>query len=174
MKAGEIGKVLVRGPQLFAGYLNEAHNHGAWVAPAEDDEGGARWFDTGDLGRIDEDGYVWLTGRAKDLIIRSAHNIDPAMIEEVFYRHPAVESVAARRSPGRLRRRTAGRVRAAEGGRFGRTRRVAGIRAPAHFRARRCAGGSAHPAADAADRRRQDLQAGAARNRRQARVGAWR
>jgi fatty-acyl-CoA synthase len=95
LKAGEIGKVLVRGPQLFAGYLNEAHNVGAWVEPAEGDSNGAKWFDTGDLGRIDEDGYVWLTGRAKDLIIRSAHNIDPLMIEEAFYRHRAVELVAA-------------------------------------------------------------------------------
>ncbi len=92
---GEIGKVLVRGPQLFAGYLNEAHNLSAWVEPAEDDENREKWFDTGDLGRLDEDGYIWLTGRAKDLIIRSAHNIDPAMIEEAFYRHPAVETAAA-------------------------------------------------------------------------------
>ena len=95
MKPNEIGKVLVRGPQLFAGYLNEAHNHGAWVEPALDDANRERWFDTGDLGRIDEDGYVWLTGRAKDIIIRSAHNLDPVMIEESLYRHPAVESVAA-------------------------------------------------------------------------------
>ena len=80
---------------MFAGYLNDVHNQGAWVEPAPGDANANAWFDTGDLGRIDEDGYVWLTGRAKDLIIRSAHNIDPVMIEESLYRHPAVESVAA-------------------------------------------------------------------------------
>ncbi len=87
---GEIGRVLVRGPMLFAGYENEAHNHSAWI---ESDDG--RWFDTGDLGRIDEDGYVWLTGRAKDVIIRGGHNIDPIVIEEALHQHPAVEAAAA-------------------------------------------------------------------------------
>jgi fatty-acyl-CoA synthase len=88
---GEIGRVLVRGPMVFAGYANEAHNHGAWVAAEE----GADWFDTGDLGRFDEDGYVWLTGRAKDVIIRGGHNIDPVAIEEALHQHPAVEAAAA-------------------------------------------------------------------------------
>ena len=86
---GEIGRVLVRGPMLFAGYENEAHN--AWIA----EDGGPRWFDTGDLGRFDEDGYVWLTGRAKDVIIRGGHNIDPSTIEEVLHQHPAVQAAAA-------------------------------------------------------------------------------
>ena len=56
---------------------------------------GARWFDTGDLGRIDDDGYIWLTGRAKDVIIRGGHNIDPLGIEEALHAHPAVELAAA-------------------------------------------------------------------------------
>ena len=86
---GEIGRVLVRGPMVFAGYANDAHN--AWVAGEE----GGPWFDTGDLGRFDEDGYVWLTGRAKDVIIRGGHNIDPAAIEEALHQHPAVEMAAA-------------------------------------------------------------------------------
>jgi acyl-coenzyme A synthetase/AMP-(fatty) acid ligase len=50
---------------------------------------------SGDLGRIDADGYVWITGRAKDLIIRGGHNIDPAMIEEALAGHPAVAFVGA-------------------------------------------------------------------------------
>jgi fatty-acyl-CoA synthase len=91
MAMGEIGRVLVRGPMVFAGYANDAHNHGAWIAADE----GADWFDTGDLGRFDEDGYVWLTGRAKDVIIRGGHNIDPAAIEEALHQHPAVEMAAA-------------------------------------------------------------------------------
>jgi acyl-CoA synthetase (AMP-forming)/AMP-acid ligase II len=50
---------------------------------------------TGDLGRIDEDGYLWITGRAKDLIIRSGHNIDPAEIEEALAGHEAVAFAGA-------------------------------------------------------------------------------
>jgi len=50
---------------------------------------------SGDLGRIDADGYVWITGRAKDLIIRGGHNIDPALIEEALAGHPAVAFVGA-------------------------------------------------------------------------------
>ncbi len=90
-EVNEMGRVLVRGPMVFAGYENEAHNHGAWIEV----EGEARWFDTGDLGRIDDDGYVWLTGRAKDVIIRGGHNIDPLDIEEALHKHPDVEVAAA-------------------------------------------------------------------------------
>lgn len=92
-ETGEIGLVVCRGPQVFAGYLDPAHDGKAWL------EGG--WLDTGDLGRIDADGYVWLTGRAKDLIIRGGHNIDPALIEDVLYQHPAIELAAAVGRPDR-------------------------------------------------------------------------
>jgi fatty-acyl-CoA synthase len=97
---GEIGRVLVRGDQLFGGYLNEAHNQGAWVDPPVNESRpdwsrGGRWLDTGDLGRFDADGYLWLTGRSKDVIIRGGHNIDPLIIEDALYRHEAVEIVAA-------------------------------------------------------------------------------
>jgi fatty-acyl-CoA synthase len=97
---GEIGKVLVRGPQVFGGYVNPAHNRDAWVQPLPDEvvpswSAGGRWLDTGDLGRFDADGYLWLTGRAKDVIIRSGHNIDPLVIEEALHEHPAVEIAAA-------------------------------------------------------------------------------
>src|SRR5206468_7827027 len=52
------------------------------------------WVNSGDLGRFDEDGYIWITGRAKDLIIRGGHNIDPAPVEEILFRHPAVAFAA--------------------------------------------------------------------------------
>jgi fatty-acyl-CoA synthase len=71
---GTIGHVLMRGPQVTPGYLNPRHDMGAMLADG--------WLDSGDLGRLDADGYVWLTGRSKDLIIRGGHNIDPIVIEE--------------------------------------------------------------------------------------------
>jgi len=84
---GEIGHVLMRGPQVTPGYLDPRHDKGAMLADG--------WLDSGDLGRLDDDGYVWLTGRSKDLIIRGGHNIDPIVIEEALVRHPAVETAAA-------------------------------------------------------------------------------
>ncbi|MBT5524578.1 MAG: AMP-binding protein, partial [Rhodospirillaceae bacterium] len=59
------------------------------------------WLNTGDLARMDGDGYVWHTGRAKDLIIRGGHNIDPALIEEILYQIPGIELAAAVGQPDR-------------------------------------------------------------------------
>jgi fatty-acyl-CoA synthase len=78
----EIGVVIMSGPGVFSGYLNDAHNRGAFVDEI--------WVNSGDLGRLDADGYLWITGRAKDLVIRGGHNIDPAPIEEIMFQHPAV------------------------------------------------------------------------------------
>lgn len=83
----EIGTLLLRGPYVFSGYVKDSDNRGVCLADG--------WLNTGDLGRQDAQGYFWLTGRAKDLIIRGGHNIDPAMIEEGLMRHPAVELAAA-------------------------------------------------------------------------------
>jgi fatty-acyl-CoA synthase len=78
----EIGVVIMAGPGVFGGYLNEAHNRGAFVD--------GHWVNSGDLGRLDKDGFLWITGRAKDLVIRGGHNIDPAPIEDIMFQHPAV------------------------------------------------------------------------------------
>jgi fatty-acyl-CoA synthase len=59
------------------------------------------WLDTGDLGMVDDGGFVYLTGRAKDLIIRGGHNIDPRVIEEALLRHPGVRGAAAVGRPDR-------------------------------------------------------------------------
>ena len=83
----EIGRLVIRGPNVFPGYKDERANRGIWL--------GDGWLDTGDLARRDADGYFWLTGREKDLIIRGGHNIDPSVIEEAMLRHPAVQMAAA-------------------------------------------------------------------------------
>ena len=59
------------------------------------------WLDTGDLGSVDADGFVYLTGRAKDLIIRGGHNLDPRVIEEGLLSHPAVAAASAVGRPDR-------------------------------------------------------------------------
>lgn len=82
---GEVGVLAVRSPLVMPGYLGE---HGE---PTTRDG----WLDTGDVGRIDEDGYLYLTGRVKDMIIRGGHNIDPSLIEEALATHPAVAACAA-------------------------------------------------------------------------------
>lgn len=84
---GKAGMVVVRGPNVFPGYLDHAHDSDVFTADG--------WLMTGDLGRLDEDGWLWLTGRSKDVIIRSGHNIDPSAIEEAAIQHPAVEACAA-------------------------------------------------------------------------------
>ncbi|NVD75042.1 AMP-binding protein, partial [Duganella sp. BJB1802] len=85
--AGEVGVIGIAGPNVFPGYLNAHDNQRIWLAPG--------WLNTGDLGYLDADGFLHLTGRAKDLIIRGGHNIDPAMIEDALLRHPAVAQAAA-------------------------------------------------------------------------------
>ena len=90
-ETGEIGVLLMRGPNVFPGYLDPSHDSAAWVVGADRQ----RWFNSGDLARYDEDGYLWLAGRAKDLIIRGGHNIDPQMIEECLCEHPDVVLAAA-------------------------------------------------------------------------------
>ena len=88
----EAGVVIVRGPNVFPGYNDDFYNQGAFV---DTGDGNGKWLNTGDMGRRDKDGYFWLTGRKKELIIRGGHNIDPQQIEEPLMTHPAVALVAA-------------------------------------------------------------------------------
>jgi fatty-acyl-CoA synthase len=89
--ADEVGQLVISGPNVFVGYTRPEQNNGIWMELGD----GGRWLNTGDLGRRDADGYFWLTGRKKELIIRGGHNIDPAAIEETLHRHPAVQIAAA-------------------------------------------------------------------------------
>lgn len=81
------GELAMRGPQVFAGYLGQEDLYTSLLTP----EG---FFRTGDLARLDDDGYVHLTGRLKDLIIRGGVNISPVPIENAIAAHPAVRRVA--------------------------------------------------------------------------------
>jgi len=85
-KIGEVGDLLIKGPNVFIGYLQE-ENESIFMEDG--------WLITGDIARQDEDGYFWLTGRAKDLIIRGGHNICPSVIESALASHPCVSTVAA-------------------------------------------------------------------------------
>jgi fatty-acyl-CoA synthase len=86
-KAHEIGMVVLGGPGIAGGYLNPSQNEGVFLP------GG--WLVTGDLGSLDEEGYIRISGRQKDLIIRSGHNIEPRIIEEALLHCPAVALAAA-------------------------------------------------------------------------------
>jgi len=86
-KPGQPGVLVVRGPNVSPGYKDAAQTRGLFTADG--------WLITGDVAKVDESGRVFITGRSKDLIIRSGHNIDPASIEECLMRNPAVADVAA-------------------------------------------------------------------------------
>ncbi len=79
---GEHGEVCMRGPNVMLGYWNNE------AATREALRGG--WMHSGDIGWLDDDGYLFISGRIKDLIIKGGENISPAEIEEAIYQHPAV------------------------------------------------------------------------------------
>ena len=84
---GETGVLVIKGPNVAAGYSDPARDAGVFR-----DDG---WLISGDLGFLDETGLIHITGRAKDVIVRGSHNIDPAAIEEAAAEHPAVALCAA-------------------------------------------------------------------------------
>jgi acyl-CoA synthetase (AMP-forming)/AMP-acid ligase II len=86
LPTGQVGEIVVRGPQLMAGY---------WHAPdatAETLRGG--WLHTGDAGRLDADGYLYIHDRVKDMIVSGGENVYPGMVEQVLAEHPAIADVA--------------------------------------------------------------------------------
>ena len=87
LPVGSIGQVGGRGATLMLGYFNDQ-------AATESSFNKSGWFMTGDLGKVDERGYLEVTGRIKDIIIRGGHNIHPAKIEILAMRHPQVDRAA--------------------------------------------------------------------------------
>lgn len=87
MAVGEVGEMLVRGPQVMKGY----HNRPDTTAETLIDG----WLHTGDIARMDEEGYFYIVDRKKDMIVSGGYNVYPREIEEVFYEHPKVQEVCA-------------------------------------------------------------------------------
>jgi long-chain acyl-CoA synthetase len=83
---GEVGEIVIRGHNVMKGYWNRPD--------ATDDVMRGGWFHTGDMARVDEDGYFFIVDRKKDLIIRGGYNVYPREIEEVLYEHPDVREAA--------------------------------------------------------------------------------
>ena len=89
LPVGEVGELCVKGPQVMKGYWNRPDETAATI----DEEG---WLHTGDIARMDEEGYFYIVDRKKDIIIASGYNIIPREVEEVLYMHPKVlEAVVA-------------------------------------------------------------------------------
>ena len=87
VESGTEGEIVVRGPNVMLGYLNDAEATKATFRNG--------WLRTGDLGRMDQDGYIFVTGRLKELIIKGGENIAPREVDEALYTHPDVIEAAA-------------------------------------------------------------------------------
>jgi fatty-acyl-CoA synthase len=87
VRTGEVGRVFTRSGQLMVGYLRDA-------AAAGDETASGQWLTVDDLGKVDEDGYLWITGRARDMVISGGVNIYPVEIENVLSKHPEIADVA--------------------------------------------------------------------------------
>jgi fatty-acyl-CoA synthase len=83
---GEVGELVLRGPNVFVGYW------GLPEASTEAFRGG--WFHTGDMGWVDDEGFITLVDRKRDMIITGGENVYPIEVEQVLWRHPAVREVA--------------------------------------------------------------------------------
>jgi cyclohexanecarboxylate-CoA ligase len=82
----QVGELLVKGPELFTGYLRADDNDGSFTADG--------WFRTGDLAAYDDDGYLVIHGRAKDMVLRGGENISVAEVESLLFGHPAIAEIA--------------------------------------------------------------------------------
>ena len=89
---GEIGEIAIRGHNVMKGYWGKPE--ATAEAMTGEGEAGGGWFRTGDMARVDSDGYYYIVDRKKDLIIRGGYNVYPREIEEVLHEHPAVAEVA--------------------------------------------------------------------------------
>jgi long-chain acyl-CoA synthetase len=91
LSSGKEGEVLIKGPQVMKGYYNKPE---ATAAVLEDG-----WLHTGDIGKLDDDGFLYITDRLKDMIIYKGYNVYPRELEEVLFQHSAVEQCAVLGKP---------------------------------------------------------------------------
>lgn len=95
---GEVGEIMVKGPNIMRGYWNRPEETAAIFFDG--------WMHTGDLGKMDEDGYFTVVERAKDLIVASGFNVYPREVEEVLFQHPAIQEAAVAGAPDEYRGET--------------------------------------------------------------------
>jgi acyl-CoA synthetase (AMP-forming)/AMP-acid ligase II len=91
---GAKGEICLKGGNTMAGYWRDSKATNEMLKDG--------WLHTGDIGFVDEDGYLYITDRKKDLIIKGGENISPREIEEVFYRHPAIAEAAVVGLPSKV------------------------------------------------------------------------
>jgi acyl-CoA synthetase (AMP-forming)/AMP-acid ligase II len=85
LKAGEVGNIMAKGPRIMSGYWRDEEK----TAHTFTNDG---WLKTGDVGWMDEEGYIYLSGRGDDMIIRGGENISPEEVEDVLYSHSKIDS----------------------------------------------------------------------------------
>jgi long-chain acyl-CoA synthetase len=95
---GEVGEIVVKGPNIMQGYWNRKEETEAIFFNG--------WMHTGDLGKMDEDGYFYIVERAKDLILASGFNVYPREVEEVLFQHPSIQEAAVAGAPDEYRGET--------------------------------------------------------------------
>ncbi|RLQ96105.1 long-chain-fatty-acid--CoA ligase [Falsibacillus albus] len=98
VEAGELGELIIKGPQVMKGYWNMAEETAHSLRNG--------WLYTGDIAKVDEDGYVYIVDRKKDMIIASGYNIYPRDIEEIIYEHPGVQETVVIGVPDQYRGET--------------------------------------------------------------------
>ncbi|HEV3141849.1 MAG TPA: long-chain fatty acid--CoA ligase [Vicinamibacterales bacterium] len=103
LPANEVGEIAMSAPQLMDGYWNHPAETAATLREHADPSGTRRWLHTGDLGYLDDDGYLFIVDRKKDLIKTSGYQVWPREVEEVLASHPAVAEVGAAGVPDALK-----------------------------------------------------------------------
>ncbi|MFJ6939692.1 long-chain fatty acid--CoA ligase [Streptomyces sp. NPDC101132] len=91
---GERGEILVQGPHVMTGYWGRPEDTEAAFAPGDEGASGGRWLRTGDVARLDGDGYAYVVDRVKDMFVSGGENVYPAEVEDVLLGHPAVAECA--------------------------------------------------------------------------------
>jgi long-chain acyl-CoA synthetase len=105
LSVGEIGELIIQGPQVMKGYWQQP-TETANVLRTQPDLGPGLWLHTGDIARMDEEGYFQIVDRKKDMIICGGFNVYPRDVEDVLYQHPAVREAAVAGIPDRYRGET--------------------------------------------------------------------